>query len=94
MAEIQVLMVEGASVVIKESDFDALLAKAQTTERICQELSLAEEGLANYEEEARDLRDLSLTWALACHCNCEMCQVLFERIRDAVPQTPDHSEKT
>lgn len=62
-----------------EARGNALLLADKQIRELRGNLSLAEEGLA-------EIRDLSLTWALACPCDCEMCTVLFERIRDATPK--------
>jgi hypothetical protein len=48
-------------------------------------LSLAEEGLANY----ASIRQESLTWAVACECECRACIKLYDVIRGAAPQSGD-----
>lgn len=56
---IQGVTIEADSVVIKGADFDALCALAGENEALRGTLSLAEEGLANYEEENQRLRKLT-----------------------------------
>lgn len=51
------ITIEADSVVIKGTDFDALCALARENEQLRGNLSLAEEGLANYAQEIAVLRN-------------------------------------
>ena len=55
-------------------------------------LSLAEEGLANYAQENKELKERlerieqeRLTWAMTCECYCPACTALDKLIRRHVP---------
>jgi hypothetical protein len=48
-------------------------------------LSLAEEGLANYQQEVQRIRQESLTWAMACPHGCPACERLYDVIRGPEP---------
>lgn len=37
-------------------------------------------------QELHEIRDQSLTWAMACNCDCPACNGLYEAIRSAEPQ--------
>lgn len=50
------ITIEADSVVVKGTDFDLLCGMAHENERLRGELSLAEEGLANYAQENAALR--------------------------------------
>lgn len=62
-----------------------------------QQLSLAEDGLASYEQDNRWLRarlerieQARFTWAMACECYCAACTGLDKLIRVAEPQPAPH----
>lgn len=42
-------------------------------------LSLAEEGLANYAQDMERIRQARLTWAMACDCTCPACMT-FDKV--------------
>lgn len=74
------ITIEADSVVVKGSDFDALCGLATENNRLRQELSLAEEGLANYELEVQRLRKAifmahaEMGEENACGCICDDCR--------------------
>lgn len=81
-----------------ESSPDALESERQANAKLTQELSLAEEGLANYAQENERLKaaleriqDERLTWAMTCHPHeCAACDLLDKAIRASQPQPDKH----
>jgi hypothetical protein len=61
-------------------------------DQLRQELSLAEEGLANYQQELQRIRQESLSWARSCECACYACEKLSSVIRSSVPQTEPQTD--
>jgi len=64
----------------------------RTTIELRQEIKRRRGELANYAQELRRIREESLTWALACDCNCPACKNLFEVIRDTAPSAGHPSD--
>ena len=42
--------------------------------------------VVDHEAELQRIRQESLTWSLACECDCAACEKLFSMIKHAVPK--------
>lgn len=76
MAEIQIIRSTSAVVVVGEVDFDNLLEQARESEKLRTELSARLQQL-------EEIRQASLTWAMACPHHCEACNAMYEIIKGA-----------
>ena len=72
----------------------ALALVTQERDQLRQELSLAEEGLANATQDQEGVknelhhgRNAQAEWLMTCKCECPSCMALLEAFRDAVPQS-------
>lgn len=80
MAEIRVIEIPSAAVLVDKADFDSLLASAQENQRLRKQLS------ARLQELER-IKRKRLDWAMLCDHDCPACTELDDAIRGDVPQT-------
>lgn len=86
-------LVEGWVPVHLSSDYDALAAElarcrsanAYDAEALRQ-LELARERIQHLNAGIYIVHTMRLNWGLACPCKCSECDILFEGIRDHLPE--------
>jgi hypothetical protein len=77
----QCIHIPDGSVVISGEVFDHFCGLGEAITQLRGNLSLAEDGLASYALEVERIQQAKLTWAMACHCECQACDTFYEAFR-------------
>jgi hypothetical protein len=64
---------------------------AQTMPAEYYDIRAARKRIATLEAAIEAIHTMRLNWALVCQCKCSECDILFEAIRDVLPESQSTS---
>lgn len=62
---------------------------AKLNNELRHETQAAREQIEHFQSAAYRIHTMRLNWGLACQCKCAECDILFEGIRDLLPEGSD-----